>query len=169
MIRSLSAALSSNVADTSIQCPSDDEAGVLSEVRDRGVASHRRDSPAKTLPDSQTGSPMTDRPRRSALYMPASNAKAIEKARSLPCDVVILDLEDAVAPDATEPDLDSDTASDAAPDVERSDARRAPRPTSRLNPSSRFDLPAENATMNAPPARGRVRPSGRDVGGAEAR
>jgi hypothetical protein len=77
--------------------------------------------------------------------------------------------EDAVAPDATESDLDSDTASDAAPDVERSDARRAPRPTSRLNPSSRFDLPAENATMNAPPARGRVRPSGRDVGGAEAR
>ena len=45
---------------------------------------------------------MTDRPRRSALYMPASNAKAIEKARSLPCDVVILDLEDAVAPDAKE-------------------------------------------------------------------
>jgi citrate lyase subunit beta/citryl-CoA lyase len=43
---------------------------------------------------------MTDhRPRRSALYMPASNARAIEKARTLPCDVVILDLEDAVAPD----------------------------------------------------------------------
>ena len=40
------------------------------------------------------------RPRRSALYMPASNAKAIEKARSLPCDAVILDLEDAVAPEA---------------------------------------------------------------------
>src|SRR3982751_2793762 len=39
------------------------------------------------------------RPRRSALYMPASNARAIEKARSLACDVVILDLEDAVAPD----------------------------------------------------------------------
>ena len=39
------------------------------------------------------------RPRRSALYMPASNARAIEKARTLPCDVVILDLEDAVAPD----------------------------------------------------------------------
>ena len=42
----------------------------------------------------------SDRPRRSALYMPASNAKAIAKARSLPCDVVILDLEDAVAPEA---------------------------------------------------------------------
>jgi len=42
----------------------------------------------------------TDRPRRSALYLPASNAKAIAKARTLPCDVVILDLEDAVAPEA---------------------------------------------------------------------
>jgi citrate lyase subunit beta/citryl-CoA lyase len=40
------------------------------------------------------------RPRRSALYLPASNARAIEKARDLDCDVVILDLEDAVAPDA---------------------------------------------------------------------
>ena len=39
------------------------------------------------------------RPRRSALYMPASNARAVEKARTLPCDVVILDLEDAVAPE----------------------------------------------------------------------
>jgi citrate lyase subunit beta/citryl-CoA lyase len=39
------------------------------------------------------------RPRRSALYLPASNARALEKARTLPCDVVILDLEDAVGPD----------------------------------------------------------------------
>ncbi|MEW9853950.1 HpcH/HpaI aldolase/citrate lyase family protein [Novosphingobium sp. M1R2S20] len=39
------------------------------------------------------------RPRRSALYLPASNAKAIAKARALPCDMVILDLEDAVAPE----------------------------------------------------------------------
>lgn len=43
---------------------------------------------------------MTVRPRRSALYMPASNTRAIEKARTLPCDVVIFDLEDAVAPEA---------------------------------------------------------------------
>jgi citrate lyase subunit beta / citryl-CoA lyase len=43
---------------------------------------------------------MTDRPRRSALYMPASNARAVDKARGLACDVVILDLEDAVAPEA---------------------------------------------------------------------
>ena len=42
---------------------------------------------------------MTTRRRRSALYMPASNARAIAKARTLACDVVILDLEDAVAPD----------------------------------------------------------------------
>ena len=39
------------------------------------------------------------RPRRSALFMPASNPRAVTKARTLPCDVVILDLEDAVAPD----------------------------------------------------------------------
>jgi citrate lyase subunit beta/citryl-CoA lyase len=44
--------------------------------------------------------PATAPPRRSALYMPASNLRAMEKARDLPCDVVILDLEDAVAPDA---------------------------------------------------------------------
>jgi citrate lyase subunit beta/citryl-CoA lyase len=41
-----------------------------------------------------------ERPRRSALYLPASNAKAIAKARTLPTDIVILDLEDAVAPEA---------------------------------------------------------------------
>ena len=40
------------------------------------------------------------RPRRSALYLPAHNARAVEKARSAPCDVVILDLEDAVGPNA---------------------------------------------------------------------
>ncbi len=43
---------------------------------------------------------MTIRPRRSVLYMPGSNARAMEKARQLPVDAVILDLEDAVAPDA---------------------------------------------------------------------
>ena len=43
---------------------------------------------------------MTIRPRRSVLYMPGSNARAIEKARSLPADAVVLDLEDSVAPDA---------------------------------------------------------------------
>jgi citrate lyase subunit beta/citryl-CoA lyase len=40
------------------------------------------------------------RPRRSVLYMPGSNARAMEKARSLDADALILDLEDAVAPDA---------------------------------------------------------------------
>jgi citrate lyase subunit beta / citryl-CoA lyase len=39
------------------------------------------------------------RPRRSALYMPGSNARAVEKAKTLPADTVIFDLEDAVAPD----------------------------------------------------------------------
>ena len=42
------------------------------------------------------------RPRRSALYLPGSNARALEKAKSLPCDVLLLDCEDAVAPDKKE-------------------------------------------------------------------
>jgi citrate lyase subunit beta/citryl-CoA lyase len=45
---------------------------------------------------------MSIRPRRSALYMPGTNARAIEKARTLPVDAVILDLEDSVAPEAKE-------------------------------------------------------------------
>ncbi len=42
------------------------------------------------------------RPLRSALYMPAANERALEKAKSLPADAVIFDLEDAVAPEAKE-------------------------------------------------------------------
>jgi len=42
------------------------------------------------------------RPRRSVLYMPGANTRALEKARSLPADALIFDLEDAVAPDAKE-------------------------------------------------------------------
>lgn len=42
------------------------------------------------------------RPRRSVLYMPSSNERALEKAKTIPCDALILDLEDAVAPDAKE-------------------------------------------------------------------
>ena len=44
--------------------------------------------------------PKSARPRRSMLYMPGSNARALDKARTLPADSLILDLEDAVAPDA---------------------------------------------------------------------
>ncbi len=45
---------------------------------------------------------MTDelRPRRSVLYMPAANERALEKAKTIPADAIIFDLEDAVAPDA---------------------------------------------------------------------
>lgn len=42
---------------------------------------------------------MTHRPSRSALYIPGSRARALEKARGLPVDVILFDLEDAVAPD----------------------------------------------------------------------
>ncbi|MEM9614119.1 MAG: CoA ester lyase [Actinomycetota bacterium] len=48
---------------------------------------------ASTIPDSL-------RPRRSVLYMPAANARALEKAKSIAADALIFDLEDAVAPDA---------------------------------------------------------------------
>ena len=56
---------------------------------------------AASLWPQETGDQtMTVRPRRSVLYMPGSNARALEKARELPADALILDLEDAVAPDA---------------------------------------------------------------------
>lgn len=47
------------------------------------------------MPDALTGA----QPLRSLLYMPASNRRAVDKARALPCDAVALDLEDAVAPE----------------------------------------------------------------------
>ncbi|MEO1199714.1 MAG: CoA ester lyase [Pseudomonadota bacterium] len=50
------------------------------------------------------------RPRRSVLYMPGSNARALDKARNLPADCLILDLEDAVAPGAKEMARDQVTA-----------------------------------------------------------
>lgn len=45
---------------------------------------------------------MLSRPRRSVLYMPGSNERALEKARSLPADTLVLDLEDAVPPEKKE-------------------------------------------------------------------
>lgn len=45
---------------------------------------------------------MSARPRRSCLYMPGANAKALEKAKTLAADVLLLDLEDSVAPEAKE-------------------------------------------------------------------
>ncbi len=57
---------------------------------DRSARANRRSSKAWNKP----------RPRRSALYVPADNARALEKASGLDVDVLILDLEDAVAPDA---------------------------------------------------------------------
>jgi citrate lyase subunit beta/citryl-CoA lyase len=46
--------------------------------------------------------PIDLRPRRSVLYMPAANERALEKAKTIPADALIFDLEDAVAPDAKE-------------------------------------------------------------------
>ena len=50
------------------------------------------------------------RPRRSVLYMPGSNARALEKGRTLAADGLILDMEDAVAPDAKQTARDQITA-----------------------------------------------------------
>lgn len=47
-----------------------------------------------------TGMAGASRPRRSFLYVPGTNARALEKAHSLPTDGLILDLEDSIAPDA---------------------------------------------------------------------
>jgi citrate lyase subunit beta/citryl-CoA lyase len=49
---------------------------------------------------SDTPDPAIVRPRRSVLYLPAANERAVEKAATLPADALILDLEDAVAPEA---------------------------------------------------------------------
>src|SRR5712671_3050651 len=49
---------------------------------------------------SAKGNKIMIRPRRSLLFMPGSNARALEKARNLPADGIIVDLEDSVAPDA---------------------------------------------------------------------
>ena len=57
---------------------------------------------------------MTVRPRRSVLYVPGSSAKALGKARTLPCDGLILDLEDSVAPGTKEIARDAVVAALAA-------------------------------------------------------
>jgi len=68
---------------------------------------------------SETAPEAAFRPRRSVLYMPSSNAKALEKAKTLPVDGVILDLEDAVAPDAKPAARDAAAAAVASGDYGR--------------------------------------------------
>lgn len=58
--------------------------------------------------------PTVFRPRRSLLYMPGANPRALEKARALPADGLIFDLEDAVAPDAKQSARATVTAAVAA-------------------------------------------------------
>src|SRR5690349_6529142 len=83
------------------------------------------------------------RPLRSILYLPASNSRAIEKARTLDCDGLILDLEDAVAPEA------KPSARAAAVDAVRAGGfgRRfvAVRVNSLATPWAREDFPAAAA------------------------
>ena len=94
-----------------------------------------------------------NRPRRSALYLPASNAKAIAKARTLPADVVILDLEDAVAPEA------KDEARDAAVAAPCEESGRLPAMRRRTAGIARRDqhiLPILRPTFRTPRRRPRL-------------
>lgn len=70
---------------------------------------------------------MTTHPLRSVLFVPGSNPRAIEKARTLPCDVVIIDLEDAVGPD------DKDAARAAAVEAVKAGGFAAPVLAVRVN------------------------------------
>src|SRR5579864_1723543 len=60
----------------------------------------RTDNSEKPMPNPTN--PRSIRPRRSLLFMPGANSRALEKSRDLPADGLIFDLEDAVAPDAKE-------------------------------------------------------------------
>ena len=56
------------------------------------------------------------RPRRSVLYMPAANERALEKAKTIAADAIIFDLEDAVAPDAKDAARANAVAAASSPD-----------------------------------------------------
>src|ERR1700731_4195546 len=89
-------------------CDGRERAGALVRVGQPAQGRRAQRRADRRMPDQPQADPgeeeggvaftMTIRPRRSLLYMPGSNARAIEKARSLPADAVILDLEDSVAP-----------------------------------------------------------------------
>ena len=69
---------------------------------------------------------------RSVLYLPASNPRAIEKARGLTCDAVILDLEDAIAP--------ASKAEARRAAVRRGEEQHHPGKIGRLDPSRRIGV-----------------------------
>jgi (3S)-malyl-CoA thioesterase len=69
----------------------------MARMRDRHLSNISR--PALRAPTEETDMPADARPYRSVLYIPGSKDRALEKARSLPVDAIIFDLEDAVAPD----------------------------------------------------------------------
>src|SRR5205809_3733729 len=74
------------------------DAGVLRTGFRRIISGISRRAREETEPPM----PTSIRPRRSVLFMPGSNPRALEKARALPADGLIFDLEDAVAPEAKE-------------------------------------------------------------------
>ena len=120
----------------------------------------------------------TVRPRRSVLYMPGSNPRALDKASALPADGLILDLEDAVAPDAKAAARDAGPRRAAGRRLRRrarrssgSTAWRRPGATPTSSPRRRAGADAvlipkvESAAMRPPGAR-RPRPGRRAAGSA---
>ncbi len=81
------------------------------------------------------------RPRRSVLYMPGANERALEKAKGLPADALVLDLEDAVAPDAKV---------DGSATGVRSRRRRGPTANERSPSASTASAPNGTTTTYAP-------------------
>src|SRR3546814_4179342 len=79
--------------------------------RAQGPVRRHRDPGGLTMTDSPAFTPL-----RSVLYMPSSNAQALEKAKTLPIDGVIFDLEDAVAPDAKPDSREAASAAAASGD-----------------------------------------------------
>ena len=98
-------------------------------------------------------------PLRSVLFLPASNPRAIEKARGLPADAVVLDLEDAVAPDA------KDSARQAAVEAVNAGGFRAPTVAIRVNDAASEWGEADLAAVIGSAADAVVAPK---VGSAEA-
>ncbi len=107
----------------------------------------------------------TTRPRRTVLYMPGSNTRALEKARTLATDALILDLEDAVSPDA------KSTARDQVADAVAAGGFGHREVLVRVNGADTEWFEADIAAVAAAPPDGVLMPkvsSAADVAGAEA-
>ena len=115
----------------------------------------------------------TFRPRRSVLYMPGANERALEKAKTLAVDALILDLEDSVAPDAKSAARENVVAADASGEYggtnhARARGRTEPPGVLEAVEAGRLDGDVRRRRVHAvehrPPASSWMRPSPRRSG-----